>query len=134
MSGCGRRVHTSNRNLSRKVLDFVKSGGLAGVNSGIIVASYATGSVSGSGFADVGGLVGDNKFEGKITTSYATGGVSGQAVVACGGTGQRRHHVPWRTRRIIPLPCICDLSHHGPLHRLRWTAKFGQVAKRESRS
>ena len=54
-------------------------GGLVGVNSGIIIASYATGSVSGSGFADVGGLVGDNKFEGKITTSYATGGVSGQA-------------------------------------------------------
>ena len=54
-------------------------GGLAGVNSGIIVASYATGSASGNGPADVGGLVGDNKFEGKITTSYATGGVSGQA-------------------------------------------------------
>ena len=53
-------------------------GGLAGVNSGIIVASDATGSVSGNGFADVGGLVGDNEAEGKIVTSYATGDVSGQ--------------------------------------------------------
>ena len=48
------------------------------MNAGVIVASYATGSVSGSGFADVGGLVGDNEAEGKITASYATGGVLGQ--------------------------------------------------------
>ena len=34
--------------------------------------------MSGKGFVDLGGLVGYNKFEGKITTSYATGGVSGQ--------------------------------------------------------
>ena len=54
------------------------SGGLAGVNSGVIAASYATGSVSGSGFADIGGLVGENEIEGKIITSHATGGVSGQ--------------------------------------------------------
>ena len=53
-------------------------GGLAGANSGIIVASYAMGSVSGSGYADVGGLVGENETEGKIITSYATGEVSGQ--------------------------------------------------------
>ena len=53
-------------------------GGLAGVNSGVVVASYATGSVSANGFANVGGLVGVNETEGKIITSYATGGVSGQ--------------------------------------------------------
>ena len=53
-------------------------GGLAGVNSGVIAASYAAGSVSGNGFANVGGLVGANEIEGKIITSYATGEVSGQ--------------------------------------------------------
>ena len=53
-------------------------GGLAGVNSGVVAASYATGSVSANGFANVGGLVGVNETEGKIITSYATGGVSGQ--------------------------------------------------------
>ena len=53
-------------------------GGLAGVNSGVIAASNATGSVSGSGFANVGGLVGANEIEGKIVTSRASGGVSGQ--------------------------------------------------------
>ena len=53
-------------------------GGLAGENSGAVTDSYATGNVSGKGFADLGGLVGHNKFEGKVTTSYATGGVSGQ--------------------------------------------------------
>ena len=53
-------------------------GGLAGVNSGVIAASNATGSVSGSGFADIGGLVGENEMGGEITNSYATGGVSGE--------------------------------------------------------
>ena len=53
-------------------------GGLAGVNSGVVAASYATGSVSANGFANVGGLVGVNETEGKIITSYATGGVTGQ--------------------------------------------------------
>ena len=53
-------------------------GGLAGVNSGAITDSYAMGSVSGNGYADVGGLVGENETEGKIITSYATGEVSGQ--------------------------------------------------------
>ena len=53
-------------------------GGLAGANSGVIVASHAAGSVSGRGFADVGGLVGDNETEGRIITSYATGDVSGR--------------------------------------------------------
>ena len=74
MSGCGRRVHTSNRNLRLKVLDFVKSGGLVGANSGAITDSYATGNVSGKDcpsecFAKVGGLVGQNEVEGKVTTS-----------------------------------------------------------------
>ena len=54
-------------------------GGLAGVNSGVIAASYATGSVSGNGFADVGGLVGDNRYTGVITAAYAEGSVSGRA-------------------------------------------------------
>ena len=53
-------------------------GGLAGANSGTITDSYATGNVFGKGFADLGGLVGENAIEGKIITSYATGGVSGQ--------------------------------------------------------
>ena len=53
-------------------------GGLVGVNSGVVAASYATGSVSANGFANVGGLVGVNEIEGKIITSYATGVVSGQ--------------------------------------------------------
>ena len=54
-------------------------GGLAGVNSGVIAASYATGSVSGNGFADVGGLVGDNRYTGVVTAAYAEGSVSGRA-------------------------------------------------------
>ena len=54
-------------------------GGLAGVNSGVIAASYATGSVSGRGYADVGGLVGDNRYTGVITAAYAQGSVSGSA-------------------------------------------------------
>ena len=54
-------------------------GGLAGVNAGVIAASYATGSVSGNGYADVGGLVGDNRYTGAITAAYAEGSVSGRA-------------------------------------------------------
>ena len=54
-------------------------GGLAGVNSGVIAASYAAGAVSGNGFADVGGLVGDNQYTGVITAVYAVGAVSGRA-------------------------------------------------------
>ena len=54
-------------------------GGLAAVNSGVIAASYATGSVSGNGYADVGGLVGDNRYTGVITAAYAEGSVSGRA-------------------------------------------------------
>ena len=54
-------------------------GGLAGVNSGVIAASYAAGNVSGEGFADVGGLVGDNQYTGVIIAAYAVGSVSGRA-------------------------------------------------------
>ena len=54
-------------------------GGLAGVNSGVITGTYATGSVSGNGFADVGGLVGDNRYTGVVTAAYAEGSVSGRA-------------------------------------------------------
>jgi hypothetical protein len=35
--------------------------------------------VSGNGFADVGGLVGDNHYTGVITAAYAEGSVSGRA-------------------------------------------------------
>ena len=53
-------------------------GGLVGSNrGGAITGSYATGAVSGNGYADVGGLVGDND-AGTITTSYAVGDVSGR--------------------------------------------------------
>ena len=53
-------------------------GGLAGCNNGgTIIASYATGSVSGD--TRVGGLVGDNS--GSVTASYATGSVRGQEYV-----------------------------------------------------
>ena len=69
----------ANSNSASVVSGFTdKFGGLVGANSGAITNSYATGNVSGSGFANVGGLVGQNEVEGKITTSYATGGVSGQ--------------------------------------------------------
>ena len=54
-------------------------GGLSGVNSGVIAASYAAGSVSGNGFANVGGLVGDNAYTGVITAAHAEGPVSGRA-------------------------------------------------------
>ena len=53
-------------------------GGLAGENSGTITDSYATGSVSGSGYAALGGLVGENEVGGKINNSYATGDISGR--------------------------------------------------------
>ena len=53
-------------------------GGLAGCNNrGTIVASYATGDVSGD--IHVGGLVGNNT--GWVTASYATGTVRGQKFV-----------------------------------------------------
>ena len=51
------------------------SGILAGLNSGTITDSYATGSVSGG--TNVGGLVGRNSSGGTITASHAAGSVSG---------------------------------------------------------
>ena len=51
------------------------SGILAGLNSGTITDSYASGSVSGGTY--VGGLVGRNSSGGTITASYASGSVSG---------------------------------------------------------
>ena len=69
----------TNSNSTSVVSGFTDNfGGLAGVNSGAITDSYAMGSVSGNGYAAVGGLVGENETEGKIITSYATGEVSGQ--------------------------------------------------------
>ena len=56
-------------------------GGLAGFNRGSIVASYATGAVTGNN-SDVGGLVGFNggsgDARGSIVASYATGAVTGR--------------------------------------------------------
>ena len=55
-------------------------GGLVGENGGAITASYATGSVSG-GTSSVGGLVGFNSGVAAIIASYATGSVSGTSSV-----------------------------------------------------
>ena len=53
------------------------AGGLVGLNRGTIMNSYATGSVSGDD--RVGGLVGFNFYRATITNSYATGSVSGDS-------------------------------------------------------
>jgi hypothetical protein len=50
-------------------------GGLVGYNNGYITNCSASGTVSGSG--NLGGLVGENYWEGYITKSYALGDVSG---------------------------------------------------------
>ena len=58
------------------VLGFDFVGALVGINSGSIVASYATGAANGgAGDDDVGGLVGLNY--GSIVASYATGAANG---------------------------------------------------------
>jgi hypothetical protein len=70
-------VGSSIRNLGLvggSVTGFGAVGGLAGVNFGSIMQSYATGAVTGR--FDVGGLVGVN-FGGSITQSHATGVVTG---------------------------------------------------------
>ena len=54
-------------------------GGLAGRNQGMVIASYATGRVSGNA-AEVGGLVGNN-LRGSVTASYASARVSGSGNV-----------------------------------------------------
>ena len=54
---------------------FATTGGLAGISSGTISGSYATGSVTSDDV--VGGLVGANLGLGTIRDSYATGSVSG---------------------------------------------------------
>jgi hypothetical protein len=64
-------------------------GGLAGVNSGSILQSYATGTTTGtivSGFSagwGIGGLIGGNT--GRVAQSYATGMVNGSASEYVGG-------------------------------------------------
>ncbi len=50
-------------------------GGLVGRNQGEVKAGYATGAVSSTSNSKTGGLVGDNR--GPVTASYATGAVSG---------------------------------------------------------
>jgi hypothetical protein len=53
-------------------------GGLVGENSGTVINSYSTGSVTGNDV--VGGLVGDNNF-GSVSNSYSTGNVTGSTYV-----------------------------------------------------
>ncbi len=55
------------------------AGGLVGLNQGTIIASYATGNVSGNndGFNEIGALVGNNQ-SGVIIASYATGRADGR--------------------------------------------------------
>ena len=70
------------------------SGGLVGRNTGIILSSYATGNISSksdSGFDIAGGLVGSNS--GNITSSYATGSVSSEARMAGGLVGSNGSHI-----------------------------------------
>ena len=60
-------------------------GALAGNGSGTIIASYASGSVSGGASADhVGGLVGEASGNSIIIASYASGSVNGGANTALG--------------------------------------------------
>ena len=55
-------------------------GSLLGINDGIVINSYATGSVSGN--ERIGGLVGaNNDYNGTIIDSYATSNVSGNVLV-----------------------------------------------------
>jgi hypothetical protein len=51
------------------------SGGLVGTNNGLILQSYATGSVSGGSHGVQGGLVGTNSSTGVINQSYTTGSI-----------------------------------------------------------
>ncbi len=60
-------------------------GGLVGVNRGIIIDSYATGEVANSGNGGVGGLVGGNHGRGRIVASYATGVVTGSGGISAVG-------------------------------------------------
>jgi hypothetical protein len=53
-------------------------GGLVGENSGTVINSYSTGSVTGNDV--VGGLVGDSNF-GSVSNSYSTGNVTGSTYV-----------------------------------------------------
>ena len=75
------------------------AGGLVGSNGGSIDSSFATGSVTGE-YHYIGGLVGDNNYEGYVNNSYATGEVSGDEdvgglvgrnnsgnIVGCSSTG-----------------------------------------------
>ena len=62
-------------------------GGLAGHNHGTIRISYAAASVTriGQDASGIGGLVGENSYEGIITGSYATGSVTGAGLLASSG-------------------------------------------------
>jgi hypothetical protein len=76
--GYGDRVEVLDSHATGDVTGATHVGGLVGVvdEGSVVVSSYATGSVTGTGSPDfVGGLVGDS--DGRIVDSYATGTVSG---------------------------------------------------------
>ena len=71
--------------LNINVVGSYGAGGLASVNKGSITNSYVAGSVAGTTYARVGGLVGIN-YEGTIANSYAMGSVAGNGwAVDAGG-------------------------------------------------
>ena len=75
---------TGNVILISRIQNNSRAGGLVGIHSATITASYATGDVSADagGFGDGGGLVGSNSFSSAtITASYATGDVSADNIV-----------------------------------------------------
>jgi hypothetical protein len=62
-----------------------EAGGLAGYNAGVIRDAYATGAVSGTNSAYVGGLVGLNYTFAPVLYSYATGAVTDDGTGSVGG-------------------------------------------------
>jgi filamentous hemagglutinin family protein len=59
------------------------AGEIAGLNEGTISNAYATGTVHGGGYTDIGGLVGENR--GTISGSSASGDVIGADFTSVGG-------------------------------------------------
>ncbi len=107
-------------------------GGLVGANrGGTITDSYATGPVSGNGYADVGGLVGDNN-AGMITASHATGDVSGRGDFFGGlvGTSSGSITVSYATGRVSDGSGLLDANwDNGVISDSYWdTQTTGQVS------
>lgn len=95
-------------------------GGLVGENVvGRILASYASGSVSGDGL--VGGLVGANHAD--IIASYAVGGVTGNHVV--GGLVGENHRNIWGSYALSRVQADASVggfagSNHGSIRESYW--------------